>query len=265
MSIAGLESELIECLSDYLPDVFPLICSIEIVPNADLGIWETQPSNMLPGGLGKPLEQILCSHKRQNPLVSFHPFRMLTAVPLFLLLHLCFAVGTHGSTPIHLTGPAKDYRLRRRLPNAWGLYARSSERAVHFFSIRRRSRLHNSLHHALAPGLTSLAPAFLLLEVLPQRLLDLRQPVLADGVSLHRLLDLRDKLVNVWLLLRGEPVGGLLEDLVVLVEAGAIKRNLVAHCSSPSERSVFLTATLPSRNGVLGVRVLGPGRPGWLP
>ena len=63
MSIAGLESELIECLSDCLPDVFPLICSIEIVPTADLGIWETQPSNMLPRDLRKPLEQILCSHE----------------------------------------------------------------------------------------------------------------------------------------------------------------------------------------------------------
>src|SRR5271157_6271519 len=152
MSIAGLESELIECLSDYLPDVFPLICSIEIVTDDDLGIWETQPSNMLPGGLGKPLEQILCSHKRQNPLVSFHPFRMLTAVPLFLLLHLCFAVGTHGSTPIHLTGPAKDYRLRRSLPNAL-VYAQSLERNVlPIFTIGRLSRLDHSFHHDISPG-----------------------------------------------------------------------------------------------------------------
>jgi hypothetical protein len=52
MSIAGLESELIEYLSDCLPDVSPLICSIEILPTADLGIWETQPSNTLPHGLG---------------------------------------------------------------------------------------------------------------------------------------------------------------------------------------------------------------------
>src|SRR5208337_4795693 len=152
MSIAGLESELIECLSDCLPDVFPLICSIEIVPYADLGIWETQPSNILPGGLGKPLEQILCSHKRQNPLVSFHPFRTLTAVPLFLLPHLCLAVSTHGSTPIHLTGPAKDYRPRRSIPNAWGLHARSSKRAVAFITIRRWSRLQNSFHHDISPG-----------------------------------------------------------------------------------------------------------------
>ena len=63
MSIAGLESELIEYLSDCLPDVFPLICLIEIVTDDDLRIWETQPSNTLPGGFGKPLEQILRSHE----------------------------------------------------------------------------------------------------------------------------------------------------------------------------------------------------------
>src|SRR5271157_2817745 len=198
MSIAGPESKLMECPSDCVPDVFPLICLIEIVPKADLGTWETQPSNTLPGGLGKPLEQILCSHKRQNLLVSVHPFRMLTAVPLFLLLHLCFAVGTHGSAPIQLTGPAKDYRLRRSLPNAWGLYARSSERnALLILTIRRWSRLQNSFHHTISPGWSSLTFQLLLLEILPQRLLNLRESILADLVSLHRLLDLRDKLVDV--------------------------------------------------------------------
>jgi hypothetical protein len=63
MSIAGLEFETIDSLSDCLPDVFPLICSIEIVPIADLGIRETQPSNMLPRGLGKPIEEIFRSHE----------------------------------------------------------------------------------------------------------------------------------------------------------------------------------------------------------
>src|SRR5271157_156841 len=141
----------------------------------------------------------------------------------------------------------------------------SEGNALPILTIRRWSRLQNSFRQALASNRTSLIFHFILLKVFPQRLLDLRQPIFADRVSLHRLLDLRDKLVNVGLLLLGKPVGGLLQDLVVLVETGAIKRNLVAHCSSPSERSVFLTATLPSRNGVLGVRVLGPGRPGWLP
>jgi len=77
----------------------------------------------------------------------------------------------------------------------------SEGNALPILTIRRWSRLHDSLHHAMFPGLTSLTPTFVLLEVLPQRLLDLGQPVFADRVSLHRLLDLRDKLVDVWLLL----------------------------------------------------------------
>jgi hypothetical protein len=52
MSIAGLEREPIENLSDCLSDQFPLIGVIEIVPTADCWIRETQPSNVLPGRLG---------------------------------------------------------------------------------------------------------------------------------------------------------------------------------------------------------------------
>src|SRR5208337_998811 len=56
----------------------------------------------------------------------------------------------------------------------------SEGNALPILTIRRWSRLQNSFHHALASG-------FFLLEILPQRLLDLRQPVFADRVSLHRL------------------------------------------------------------------------------
>jgi len=61
--------------------------------------------------------------------------------------------------------------------------------ALLVFVIGQRSRLHYSLHHPITPGWT----AFFLLKKLPQRLLNLRQPVLADGASLHRLFDFRNK------------------------------------------------------------------------
>ena len=77
----------------------------------------------------------------------------------------------------------------------------SEGNALPILTIRRWSRLQNSFHHTISPGWSSLTSHFLPLKVLPQRLLNLRQPVLADRVCLHRLLDLRDELVDVWLFL----------------------------------------------------------------
>ena len=70
-------------------------------------------------------------------------------------------------------------------------------------------------------------------EVLPQRLLDLVQPVLAHLVRLHGPLDPGHQLVDVRLVLLREPVGGLLQHLVVLVEAAAVQVDSVAHRPSP--------------------------------
>src|SRR3954454_22554692 len=65
-------------------------------------------------------------------------------------------------------------------------------------------------------------------EVLPQRGLHLVQPVLADPVRPPRRLDPRHQLVDARLLLPRQPVGGLLQHLVVLVEADAVEA-LVHH------------------------------------
>jgi hypothetical protein len=112
--------------------------------------------------------------------------------------------------------------------------------------ISGRSRQRCSFNHAIFPGWTSLAPTFLLLGILLQRLLNFRQSVLADLVSRRHLPDLRDKLVDVWLFLLGEPIGCLLEDLVVLVETGAIKRNLVAQGArfSPKSGSALVVSAI---------------------
>ena len=47
--------------------------------------------------------------------------------------------------------------------------------------------------------LSALLAYLVLIKVLRQRLVDLRQPNLASLVSLHRFLDLRDELINVGL------------------------------------------------------------------
>jgi hypothetical protein len=62
-------------------------------------------------------------------------------------------------------------------------------------------RLDYSSRHAIASGWTRLAPASVLVEILSQRFLNLRQSVFADLVRFHRPLHLRDKLVDVRLLL----------------------------------------------------------------
>ena len=101
----------------------------------------------------------------------------------------------------------------------------NSERDVLVFAARRcrSARLAGLPVPVAIPRRGRLGRRPVLLEVLAERGLHLVEPVLADRVRLHRRLDLRDELVDVRLLLPRQPVGGLLQDLVVLVEARAVE------------------------------------------